>query len=265
MVAPADAGADAVPGLDAGPAAASSDPGRHRLGWAGLGVAGACFVCGLFAAAVLGLAYASARGLSQEEAKSDLGFALVTGVGLWVGFLALPVLWSLLQGGPARYLGLKARWIDIPVGLGVGLGTTVVTAVVSSAALTTNEQDALESKAREVIDRAQGPAASVLLFVALCIATPIAEEVFFRGLLFRSLDRAVGWVVALPVGGLIFGLVHYDGEKATAMVLLVQLGMLSLFGLALCVLTHRTGRLGAAIVAHAAFNAVTVVSLLAGM
>lgn len=259
MVAPADAAPG--PGPDTG-----TDPdrsARRRLGWIGVGVAAACFVTGLFTASVLGVFYALARGLDQTEVEGDLGFALVTAAGLWVGFLVLPLVWAWRNGGASRYLGLSARWVDIPLGLAVGLATTVVTVIVSSAALSKNEQDALESKAREVIDRAQGPVAAVLLFLALCVATPLAEEVFFRGLLFRSLHRGAGLIVALLLGGLIFGVVHYDGESTSGMVVLVQLGMLSLFGLVLCALTHRTGRLGASIVAHAAFNAVTVVSLLA--
>lgn len=245
------------------PGPAPTDPADRRLGLAGIGVAAACFVSGLFTGSLLGAAYVLARGLSRAEAQRDLGFALVTALGLWVGFLLLPLLWARRHGGPRRHLGLSARWVDIPLGLTVGLGTVVVTAVVSSAALSEGEQDALESKAREVIDRAHGPVAAVLLFLVLCVATPLAEEVFFRGLLFRSLHRAVGLMVALLLGGLVFGLVHYDGEAVTGMVLLVQLGMLSLFGLALCALFHRTGRLGASIVAHAAFNAVTVISLFA--
>lgn len=255
MVAPADTAP--------APGPAPKDGGRRLLGWVGLGVAAACFLTGLFTASLLGAAYALARGLDEAEAKADLGFALVTAAGLWVGFLLLPLLWARRHGGPKRHLGFSARWIDIPLGLAVGLATVVVTAVVSSAALSGDEQDALESKARQVIDRAHGPVGIVLLFLALCVATPVAEEVFFRGLLFRSLHRAAGLVVALLLGGLIFGVVHYDGESVSGMVVLVQLGVLGLFGLALCVLAHRTGRLGAAIVAHAAFNAVTVVSLLA--
>lgn len=92
---------------------------------------------------------------------------------------------------------------------------------------------------------------------------PLAEEVFFRGLLFRSLHRVAGLVVAVPLAGLVFGLVHYDPDPVPAVVVAVQLGLLALFGMALCVLVHRTGRLAAGIVAHAAFNSVTVLSILA--
>ena len=265
MAAPTDAAPDAAPAED--------DPGRRRIGWVGVGVAAASFVTGLFAASLLGAFYGLARGLDQQEARRDFGFAVVTSVGLWVGFLVLPLLFGRVAQpggrGPRAYLGLSARWADLPLGVAVGLGSTLVTGLISSAVLTSGQQDELEGKAQEVIDRAQGPAAVALLVVVLCVATPVAEEVFFRGLLFRSMQRiarpgrGAGLVLALLVASLVFGIVHYDFEPAPGQVLLVQIGVLSLFGLALCALVLRTGRLAAGIVAHATFNAVTVVTLLA--
>lgn len=250
----------AAPSEVAAPAA--DDLEERRLGWAGLGVAAVCFLTGLMVAAIVGLIWVAARGLDQAQAKGDLGLSVLSSVGLWVGFLGLPLLWARRRGGPSAILGLRARWVDVPLGLGVGLASTIVTAVVSSAVLSGRQQDDLEVKARETVDRAHGSAAVVLLVVVLCVATPLAEEVFFRGMLFRSLNRVTAAVVAVPLAGLVFGLVHYDAVAAPGIVVAVQLGLLALFGMALCTLAHRTGRLGAGIVAHAAFNAVTVVSLL---
>ncbi len=255
MAAPAEADAEVAP--------APRDPAARRVGWSGLGVFAGSFLVALLAASSLGLAWAGARGLDQAEVPRDLGFAVLSSVGLWVGFLGLPLLWSRWAGGPARLLGLRARWVDLPLGLAVGLGSTLVTFVVSSIALSDQELEALESKARDTVDRASGPAAAALLVVVLCVATPLAEEVFFRGVLFRSLHRVAGLVVAVPLAGLVFGLVHYDPDPVPGVVVAVQLGLLALFGMALCVLVHRTGRLGASIVAHAAFNSVTVISILA--
>jgi len=250
------------------PAVASPDRelDRRRLGWAGLGVALLSILCGLLAASLLGAVYSSVRDLNQAEAERDLGFAMVTAVGLWVGFLVLPVVWSRRHGGPDRYLGLSAQWIDLPVGVAVGLASTAVAGIVSSVVLSAAERKALESTADTLVDRARGPAAAALLVVTLCVVTPLAEELFFRGLIFRSLHRVAGGgaglVIAVLAGGLVFGLVHYDGKPASGVVVAVQLGLLGLFGAVLCTLTYRTGRLGAAIVAHGVFNAVTVLSLL---
>ena len=162
--------------------------------------------------------WAAARGLDQGEAGDDLGFAVSSSIGLWVGFLALPLLWSLRHGGPARLLGLRARWVDLPLGLAVGLGSTAIAAVVSALTLTADQQDDLEGKARATVDRAQGPAAALLLVVVLCVVTPLAEEIFFRGLVFRSLHRVASLALAVPVAGLVFGLVHFDGDPVSARV-----------------------------------------------
>jgi len=264
MVAPAGTGPGDPPQGGAVGADEDGDPGsRRRLGWIGLAVAGVSFLCGLVFSGLLGGTYAAARGFGREEAEGDLAFALLSALGVWIGFLALPLVWSQRHGGPSRRLGLSARWIDLLLGAGVGLASTIATALVSSLLLTRGEQESLESIATKTVDRAHGAVPVALLFVALCVVTPVAEEVFFRGLLLRSLHRTVGIVVALPLMGGIFGLLHFPTEPMPGKVLLVQLGVLSLFGMALGVLAHRTGRLGAAIAAHALFNAVTVVSLLA--
>lgn len=240
------------------------DPSGRRLGWVGLGVFAGSFLVALVAASSLGLAWAGIRGLDQAEAKKDLGFAVLGSIGLWVGFVGLPVLWAFLIGGPGEVLGLRARWIDVPLGLAVGAAATIATGAASALLLTAGQQNALESKAETTVDRAHGPAAVVLLFLVLCVATPIAEEVFFRGLLFRALHRVAGLFIALPLAGLVFGLVHYDGEPSPGLVIAVQLALLAFFGMALCALAHGTGRLAAGMVAHGVFNAVTVITLLWG-
>jgi len=254
MAAPSDVAPQDAP--------AHRNPAERMLGWTGMGVAALAFLIGLFAASLVGVAWASARGLGPAEVQDDLGFSVATSAGLWVGFLVLPVLWSRRHGGPAQLLGLRARWVDLPLGLAVGLGSTVIAALASSLVLDASQQDDLENKARTTVDRASGPVAAVVLVVVLCVLTPLAEEIFFRGLLFRSLHRVSGLAVSVLCAGAVFGLVHFDPAPVPAAVVAMQLGLLALFGAALCLLVHRTGRLAASIVAHAAFNAVTVTTLL---
>jgi membrane protease YdiL (CAAX protease family) len=95
---------------------------------------------------------------------------------------------------------------------------------------------------------------------------PFMEELFFRGLLFKSLvrlfvpirsgatrARGAGVVVAVLVDGLLFGLAH--GEW-------VQLAGLALFGAVQATISYRTGRLGMNILSHASFNLVAVITVL---
>lgn len=234
----------------------------RRDGWAGLGVALFSFFSGFLAAGLLGGLYTAVRGLNVTEARNDLGFALVSSAGLWVGFLVIPLLWTRHRMGVRAGLGLAVRWVDLPVGVAVGLAFSVLTSLASSALLSPEQLSSLEDKAGSVVDRAQGPVASVVLVVSLCVVTPLAEEVFFRGLLLGSLQRVAPVAVALVVASMVFGSIHYDFEPIAGVVLAVQLGLLGLFGFVLCVLAHFTRRLGASIAAHAVFNAVTVIGLL---
>ncbi len=88
----------------------------------------------------------------------------------------------------------------------------------------------------------------------------MVEELFFRGLLLRALQRRVGTVGAVVLSSVLFGLAHPQPLEAAALALV----MISLAALAvvLATLVVKTGRLGPAILAHAAFNAWTAVQLL---
>jgi len=52
------------------------------------------------------------------------------------------------------------------------------------------------------------PLALVLLFLLLCVFTPITEELVFRKVIYGFFDRKFGVVVAVFVSGAIFGLMH---------------------------------------------------------
>ena len=83
---------------------------------------------------------------------------------------------------------------------------------------------------------------------------PLAEEVFFRGMLQRTLARSWPAWAAMLATALLFAASHFQG---------VQFPALAAFGLVLSVLAHRTGRLGLCTWAHVGFNATTVALLLA--
>ncbi|MEY2425030.1 MAG: protease family protein [Actinomycetota bacterium] len=109
----------------------------------------------------------------------------------------------------------------------------------------------LEQPAKDLTGDAHG-AGFYLLAVLLVVGAPLVEEIFYRGLLLRSLQRYCPPWLAIVVCGVVFGAAHFD---------LVTLPGLALFGIVLAYLAHRSGRLGPSIVAHAAFNLVTVIAL----
>jgi membrane protease YdiL (CAAX protease family) len=225
------------------------------LGRFGVGLAAVGFVVGLIASVVTSSIAYAVEGVPATQ--TTFSIAVASALGLWVGFLGVPILGTRRRGGAVELLALRIRpVVDVPLGIVAGLGSTFAAGIVTSLLLDRVERTELESKATEVIDRAHQTVGVTLLILVLCVATPIAEEVFFRGLLFRSLARLLPVPVAVVIGGAVFGLVHFTGGSAS--VVLNQLGLLGAFGALLCVLTWRTGRLGPAIVAHATFNLFTV-------
>jgi len=81
---------------------------------------------------------------------------------------------------------------------------------------------------------------------------PVVEELFYRGLLLRSLERSLPRAAALVTSALIFGAVHFE---------LRLLPGLFIAGLVFGWLVQRSGRLGPGIFAHIGFNSVTIITM----
>ncbi len=94
-----------------------------------------------------------------------------------------------------------------------------------------------------------GPFEIVLTVVAVSISAPIVEEIFFRGLLYRSLRNRLPVYQAALIAGLLFGLVHITGYP------LITLPIKALFGVLACLLYERTGSLLPGIALHSFVDA----------
>jgi membrane protease YdiL (CAAX protease family) len=156
----------------------------------------------------------------------------------------------LTAGRPtAAQFGL--RRLSALKGLGWLMATWVAFIVFSAvwaAALGVEENDDLPQ------ELGADDSTTALVFVALlvCVAAPIAEELFFRGFCFTALRRKVGVIAGAVLTGVIFGAIHAGSADA---VFLVPLGV---FGALLCLLYHRSGSLVPCIVLHALNNALAL-------
>jgi uncharacterized protein len=179
-------------------------------------------------------------------------------VGLWIGLAGGAILVSRYRGSGHldSDLGFRLRW---PVDLGVG----VIAGLVSSYVLVPllylpveqfipSLHKRLEAPAKQNTGAVHGGLEVSVLLLLLAVGTPVVEELFFRGMLQRALARRFGPVVAVLASSAVFGVAHFEP---------LQLPGLILFGVVLGVLAQRTGRLGPGMVAHATFNAVTVLTL----
>jgi len=96
----------------------------------------------------------------------------------------------------------------------------------------------------EMLGRATVHLALAMSTMAVLIA-PVAEELFFRGVLYGAGRSSFGRPYALAASSLIFALMHWDRTMPAMLV----------FAMALAALYELTGTLFAPILAHAAFNA----------
>jgi membrane protease YdiL (CAAX protease family) len=87
--------------------------------------------------------------------------------------------------------------------------------------------------------------------VMTCVLAPLAEEFFFRGFLLRVLHERTNAVIAVLVTGIAFGLVHLPSGDWIGTI------VLSLFGMALCVLFILTSSLVPCIMLHAFHNSIS--------
>lgn len=181
--------------------------------------------------------------------------ALLGSMGLWVGFVGAPLLASRSEGsGEARHdFGLEARWVDVPVGVvtGVGLQLLLLPALYWLLQRVTGPLD-VDGPAAELADRAGGIPGWLLFALVVGVGAPIAEELFFRGLLRDTLGSRWGSAVGVVGSSALFAATHFQ---------VVQFVGLFVAGLMWAVLSQRAGRLGPAVLSHMAFNLTTVVLL----
>jgi membrane protease YdiL (CAAX protease family) len=228
---------------------------RWGIGHAVLGYVAAYLVAGLAVSI-----YASVAGLDAVD--RTLGLAIASLIGLWIGMLGAVLVAVRRQRTEGHdpdanlrtEFGLAFRWSDLPLGAAAGIASQLILVPVLYLPFKWHDptlSKRLEEPAKELTDLAHG-AGFVVLAILITLGAPLVEELFFRGLLQRSLLRRLGPTLAITLSSAAFGLVHYQP---------LQLLGLTAFGVVLGVLAWRTGRLGAGIVAHVCFNLVTVIAL----
>ena len=199
--------------------------------------------------------------ISGGDEDVDLAGRTLTQIGLWTGMVGACVLASRLKGAGrlSDDFGFRARWPD--VGLGAVVAVVVQLLLLPGLALLLRPllgEPEVSGPVRELVDEARGPA-YLGLVASVAIGAPIVEELFFRGLLLRSLQRRFPTGVAVAISSVAFGLAHFYPLPLRGVILVMI--SLSVFGAVLAGLAVRTGRLGPSIVAHATFNLFTILYL----
>jgi hypothetical protein len=216
-------------------------------------------------------AYMAASGLRHDS--GGFGGDLVSLAGLWLGLAGAAVLAVRSRPNRTRQhifaalgqeYGLAIRlWPDLPCGIAFGVAAQFLLVGLLELPLlpfVPHLYHRLDEPARSLVANVHGPGL-IVLGVFICVGSPLVEELFFRGLLLRSLIAGCASFLAraaiptaVVVVGIVFGLVHFEA---------LELPALAGFGILLGAIATRTGRLGTGIFAHATFNAAAFISLAA--
>jgi membrane protease YdiL (CAAX protease family) len=226
-----------------------------------MGDAFAGLVIANLAGAVIGAVILAATGNTGTDIELSLVMVAVLQIPLWSGYLGAPLYAAKYKGnGVVADFGLRMEPWDVLKGLGAGLVAQIL-AIPLLYFLLFSLTDALgwefdhdiSAAARELVEKATDPVGVVLLVLITVVGAPIIEELFFRGLLLRSIQNRFGPAAALWGSSLVFAAVHLQP---------LQFPALLLIGLVLGWLAQRSGRLGPSIWAHVAFNGVATLTLL---
>src|SRR5579875_826012 len=250
---------------------AQPPPATRSAAWAWLLMGFAGFVVGQVVGAVFVAIAAAVAGESGQLSRFAsmsappewyVGTSLV---GLWVGFFAGPFAASKLAG-TRRFiadLGVRFRLVDL-AGIPLGLAGQLVLDALYAPFVPHLKH--FTAPTHRLVGAAHGWGFLVIALLTV-LGAPFFEEILFRGLALRALvrilaprspaataRRAAGVTAAVVVDGVLFGLAHWE---------LYQFAGLAVFGILLAIVCYRTGRLGMNMVAHASFNLVAVLAVLA--
>jgi len=165
------------------------------------------------------------------------------------------VLVSNLKGrGVVADFGYRAeakdlRWIPAGLGLQFVIGIAMFFFYVPIMQLTNLDWEDVTAPVRELTDRATDPVNVVILLVMVGLVAPLTEELFYRGLVLRSVEKRFGTGWGVAVSSVVFGLSHMN----------LAIPGLVLFGVVVGLVTVRSGRLGPAIAIHVGFNMTSAV------
>lgn len=140
--------------------------------------------------------------------------------------------------------------------VGVGIACQILLAIIG-AVITSLGADLHSSTTTERIGSSQGTMGKLVVVLASSLAAPLAEELFFRGLIFNNLAKGLGGsrvsvVLAALLSSSAFAFMHIQGTSSATDFLV--LGWTFVMGMIMCWLARRTDTIWAPFVAHATYN-----------
>jgi membrane protease YdiL (CAAX protease family) len=102
------------------------------------------------------------------------------------------------------------------------------------------------------------------MMIMASVGAPLVEELLFRGLTLRAIEKRFGGVAGVLGSAVLFGALHaFSGGLSGSSWSLV--GGLAVYGITFAVVTRWWGRVGPAVFAHLWLNGMASITTLAGV
>ncbi len=235
-------------------------PSRDRATWGWLEALGVYVVAFLFAGVL------TVPVLNLLDDDTDLAnmtatvLAALVIIGILVGWL------TIYHRGWVRVMRLPqpGRWrSEILAGVLFGIGLYVVAVVFVGGILLIllNALSGEQVQAPEQVPQDLSAVGLILTSVYAIVIAPFGEELFFRGVLFRTLRDRYGLRIGLLGTAVAFGLIHFIPGSAVDAALLML--VMAFTGAALGYVYERRGTIVAPMAAHVTFNVIGLALILA--
>ena len=210
------------------------------------------FGCYLAAGVLSFILPLSGSDTNTEDNPTTLVVAL-SALALWLPFVVM-LRWVARRTGTdfRTYFGLrfaKIDWLGIPLGVFCQvILMNVINWPLNKWWPKTFNPERIETRARDLVDAAQG-AWFIVLFIVVVIGAPLVEELVYRGFIQGGLQNRIGSTWALIITAAWFTVVHLEP---------IEFPGLFAIALVLGLCYRRTQRLGLSMVTHLAVNATGV-------
>lgn len=184
----------------------------------------------------------SVGGTLVQLTSTQVGLLVVTG-----GLVVLPRTLAGLRLIPASHL-----WRSMAIGMALAIPAWVGVTLLANLCATVLQRLGFPQE-NGIVSTVMQRADPTVIVLAVVLVAPVAEELFFRGVVYNAWEREYGTRVAVLGSAALFALIHGS---------LVQLLPIFVLGIGLALLYRSTRSLPATMAMHAGFNAVTVVIVL---
>ena len=192
----------------------------------------------------------------------NLSFAVST-LAFQAIVLAWPVAVSMSKGhGPRRDFGLKFDGLsDFIAAVVLGLALLMLAGLVGGfATWAVGLENGAEASNTGALSSSRGTIWLWPLIFSTVIGAPIAEELFFRGLVLGAIKKRFGSILAVIGSSIAFTVPHYTGSTLEGSIVLFA--VIGAIGLCLGAYRVRTGRVLPVMIAHGVFNGLVVLATL---